>query len=403
MIIPPGILTLEKVYDLADDPRYLDTEHPERDPYAALVDRLFEGHLAPEIWPPPPPNTLGREVAPVASVGVGGENRPQDVAEVTEGLRAVNGLGLGGWLRPSGVPTPEFNAAILGFQRAQGLKPDGVMQPDGLTLMALNQQFQQPLNTEAGALNPAAYGGAGPGRPITAGGLAEEQRADGSALQASDPFAEGRGRYPQAVVDNVDRLLAPEPKEIPAGTLDDFEAQGFAGLDSDSMMTKVGYRPNGQAVFGPMGVPGEVFRKMIADRERSYVPGQNPRAFGEYQLTIGALQDVKMMDTKENWTGKWDIWSVEDYFKNLDVQNMAFTEYMGLTELYLHEVGDFDAFDYRGQEIAGIAAHFRITPAGIMAAAHRQGHAKVRAYIRHLERRNWISSLDGLRVLVDRI
>ena len=123
MIIPPGILTLEKVYDLADDPRYLDAEHPERDPYAALVGRLFEGHLAPEKWPPPPPNTLGREVAPVASVGVGGENRAQDVAEVTAGLRAVNGLGLGGWLRPSGVPTPEFNAAILGFSAPRASSP----------------------------------------------------------------------------------------------------------------------------------------------------------------------------------------------------------------------------------------------------------------------------------------
>ena len=54
MITPPGILTLEKVYDLADDPRYLDVEHSERDPYAALVDRLFNGHLAPEDWPAPP-------------------------------------------------------------------------------------------------------------------------------------------------------------------------------------------------------------------------------------------------------------------------------------------------------------------------------------------------------------
>ena len=100
------------------------------------------------------------------------------------------------------------------------------MQPDGLTLMALNQQFQQPLNTEAGALNPAAYGGAGPGRPITAGGLAEKQRADGSAPQASDPFAEGRGRYPQAVVDNVDRLLATLLRAWARGHLDpyDFEA-----------------------------------------------------------------------------------------------------------------------------------------------------------------------------------
>ena len=183
---------------------------------------------------------------------------------MTEGLRAFNGLGLGGWLPPSGVPTPEFNAAVLGFQRTQGLKPDGLMKPDGPTLRALNQQFEQPANTDTGALNPVAYGGAGPGRPITAGGLAEEQGAGGSTLPASDAFAEGRGRYPQAVVDNVDRLLAPEPPEVPADTLDDFEVQtpaqrdreALAGLDPDSMLTKQGYRPNEQARLGDDGRAG---------------------------------------------------------------------------------------------------------------------------------------------------
>ena len=287
-------------------------------------------------------------------MGAGGENRPEDVAEVTAGLRSVNGLGLGGWLRPSGVPTPEFFAGILALQRAQGLEPDGVMQPDGPTLRALNQQFEQPANTEAGALNPAAYGHAGPGRPITAGGLAEEQGAGESTPQANDPFAEGGGRYAQAIVDNVDRLLAPEPPEIPAGTLDDFEAQTFAGLDPHSMLTKLGYRPNGQAVFGPMGVPGEIFREMIADRERSYEPGENPNAFGEYQITRDGLIDIKMMRPDGTWTGKHGINSTKAFFDNIDVQNLAFIEYMAITEHYVREAGEFDAFDYRGQEIDGV-------------------------------------------------
>ena len=82
-----------------------------------------------------------------------------------------------------------------------------------------------PANSEAGALNPAAYGHAGPGRPITAGGLAEEQGAGNPRPQARDLFPESVGRYPQPIVDNVNRLLAPEGQEVPLGTLDDFEYQ----------------------------------------------------------------------------------------------------------------------------------------------------------------------------------
>ncbi len=332
MIIPPGILTLEKVYDLADDPRYLDLDHPDRGAYAPLVDGLFEGHLAPQDWPEPPPYTLGRALAPVASVGAGGENRPQDVAEVTAGLRSVNGLGLGGWLRPSGVPTPEFNAAILGFQRAQRLEPDGLMQPDGPTLRALNQQFQQPTNTEAGALNPAAYGHAGPGRPITAGGLAEEQGAD--STPARDLVSESVGRYPQPIVDNVDRLLEREPREVPAETRDDFEVQRLAGLDPNSLMMKLGYSPNEQAVFGPMGVPGDIFRDEIGRRESSNswkAERTEPVALGRYQLKIIALRDVRLMDAEGNWTKKWGIRTKEQFLASREVQNLAMTQYMKTT------------------------------------------------------------------------
>ena len=401
MIIPPGILTLEKVYDLADDPRYLDPDHPGRDPYADLVDRLFRGHLAPEDWPAPPSYTLGRPVAPAASVGVGGENRPEDVAEVTEGLRAVNGLDLGGWLRPSGVPTPEFNAAVLGFQRAQGLMPDGLMLPDGPTLRALNRQFPLPANTEAGALNPAA---GGPVSAIVAGGLTEAQGADAG----SDPFAEGRGRYPRAIVDNVDRLLAPEPPEFSADTVDGFEEQtrenlnreALAGFDPNSLMTKLGYRPNEQAVFGPMGVPGDVFRDEIGRRESSNnwkAERTEPVALGRYQLRIIALKDVKLMDAEGNWTGRWGIRSKSQFLADSDVQNLAMTEFMRNNERYLHGARDeLDVFDFRGQEIVGISGSFGVTPVGLMAAAHRWGAGGVRSYIDHQIENGWVSDFEGL-------
>ena len=49
--------------------------------------------------------------------------------------------------RTRNKPTPEFNAAVLGFQRAQRLKPDGLMLPNGPTLRALNQQVPMPANS----------------------------------------------------------------------------------------------------------------------------------------------------------------------------------------------------------------------------------------------------------------
>jgi len=93
------------------------------------------------------------------SVGANGENRPQDVAEVEESLLPANGLGYNQLLQRTGMPTPELGAAILEFQNTQGLEADGLVLPNGPTLAALNQQFPQPTYSEAGALNPAAYGG----------------------------------------------------------------------------------------------------------------------------------------------------------------------------------------------------------------------------------------------------
>ena len=67
------------------------------------------------------------------------------------------------------------------------------------------------------------------------------------------------------------------------------------------------------------------------------------------------------------------------------------------TTQYLHGgPGTLDVFDYRGQMIKGLEGNFRITPVGLMAAAHRRGHGDVRAYIRHQERNGWNSDFDGL-------
>ena len=299
------------------------------------------------------------------------------------------------------MPTPEFNAAVLGFQRAQRLKPDGLMLPNGPTLRALNQQFPMPANSEAGALNPPAYGHAGPGRPITAPGLAEAQGVDGTPPPANDLFPVGGGRYAQAIVDNVDLLLAPEPQEIPAGTLDDFEAEALTLRNAED-------RSRSRAVAS-MGVPGGTFRNQIHLAERSEwdeVRRGDTNAYGYYQLTEIALRDIGLMDEKNDWTGQWGITNTLQFLERPGAQEQAMTKYMANMERYLRG-GHYDAFDYVGQEIVGIKAQemaamgdvaiaITISPVGLMAAAHRWGDGGVRSYIDHQIESDWVSNFEGL-------
>ena len=69
------------------------------------------------------------------------------------------------------------------------------------------------------------------------------------------------------------------------------------------------------------------------------------------------------------------------------------------SQKYLQNAGDLDVFDYRGQEIIGI--HDRnnpitITPVGLMAAAHAEGHGKAQAYIKYQKKNGWVSDFDEL-------
>ena len=201
----------------------------------------------------------------------------------------------------------------------------------------------------------------------------------------------------------MNRLLAPEPPEIPAATLDDFEARTVAGLDPNSMMMKVGYRPNEQAVWGAMGVPGRRFRDEIGraewpkddDAQREELK----RTANFYQLTQIALEDIGMKDG-EGWIGKWGITSAAEFNKNWAVQEDAMTLYMDHIERYMHGAGDeLDLFDLRGQQIVGI--HDRnnpitITPVGLMAAGHRWGAEGVRDYMEHVEKNGWVRNFDKL-------
>ena len=86
--------SLEQVYEIFDDSRYDDAKAPDHEAYYAMANRLHRFHLNPERWPSPQPFRLGRPLAPQSPVGAGGTNLPQDVADLTDGLLSLGGLGL---------------------------------------------------------------------------------------------------------------------------------------------------------------------------------------------------------------------------------------------------------------------------------------------------------------------
>ena len=69
-----------------------------------MANRLHRFHLTPDRWTKPEPFQLGRPLAPRASVGAGGINLPQDVANLSDGLVSLGGLGLSGWLPRTATP-----------------------------------------------------------------------------------------------------------------------------------------------------------------------------------------------------------------------------------------------------------------------------------------------------------
>ena len=96
--------SLEQVYEIFDDPRYDEAKAPDHEAYNGMANRLHRFHLNPETWPKPETFRLGRPLAPRLSVGAGAINLPQDVADLSDGLLSLGGLGLSGWLPRTATP-----------------------------------------------------------------------------------------------------------------------------------------------------------------------------------------------------------------------------------------------------------------------------------------------------------
>lgn len=104
-------------------------------------------------------------------------------------------------------------------------------------------------------------------------------------------------------------------------------------------------------------------------------------SLGKYQMGEGAFVDIGLSKRDSNpfnndysagFTGKWGIYSVNDFLTSPDAQEKAIREYMALQFTYLQPVWAYD-----GQTINGV----KITTSGMLAAAHLLGWDGAKAYL----------------------
>ncbi len=98
--------------------------HPRAESREPVSDAL------PAFEPAPAPG----DVLPEAAVGPGQANRPRDVIGAKRVLSALGGYDFKVDEESSTTPGPGLFAAVKRFQGANGLNPDGVLQPGGSTL-----------------------------------------------------------------------------------------------------------------------------------------------------------------------------------------------------------------------------------------------------------------------------
>ena len=172
---------------------------------------------------------------------------------------------------------------------------------------------------EAAVLNKKPQPETLPGRDITARGMGDEALARGLAEEArfeaaleaerraDDPNYDLYGGNRSYQRNHIDDMFDSFEAEAYA----QLEAEALAGLDPNSMMTKVGYRPNAQAVWGAMGVPGQTFRDGIGRAEWPQHSADQREALKVTANFINLRRsrlrtsvDIGMKNGEE-WTGMW--------------------------------------------------------------------------------------------------
>ncbi|MBT8002144.1 MAG: hypothetical protein HN578_04405 [Rhodospirillales bacterium] len=109
-------------------------------------------------------------------------------------------------------------------------------------------------------------------------------------------------------------------------------------------------------------------------------------ALGRYQMTEIALKDVGLRK-KGKWTGKYGVWSRDDFLKNPDdLQERVLTEHLEKMTTYIATLRP-----HIGKTIKGIKANFEVNENNMLAAAHRRGNGMLSMYLEHLKSNNYKS------------
>jgi hypothetical protein len=135
------------------------------------------------------------------------------------------------------------------------------------------------------------------------------------------------------------------------------------------------------------------YRNKIAEAEQSTgYQDENPSgAWGRYQLTPIARQDIGLERLDGSLTGKYGVNTKKEFLNDPVAQEQAFADVMKRNEEQLRAKNN-NSVQHLGRQIDGIKAKFKISMSGLLAAAHREGAEQVKRYLDHQKANKWISN-----------
>lgn len=117
-------------------------------------------------------------------------------------------------------------------------------------------------------------------------------------------------------------------------------------------------------------------------------------AWGLYQMTRDALNEIDMIDDRGRWTGRHDVRSEQDFLGSPLAQERALEDFLNRLRALLED----ERYQRRlGRTVESARGDFAITEAGLLAAAQRLGVGAVGLYLEYAESRKWKSDIDRIR------
>jgi len=279
-------------------------------------------------------------------------------------------------------PDTPMITAIMDFQRASGLEPDGVINRGGPTEQAINERLgarvsRHPSRRPDGRQPAATLDDAS---PVTLASAASTAPLDSPAGATDEP-----------------QVAAPqEGRQDPLAAFHDHVQTAQSGLGGGAGSSTKRSQSGGSVIT-------QEFRDRLAaeesrDQQNQGYSAKNAQGYlGRYQLGTLALIDAGFKDRSGKWTGKHGVRNDADFLNDPQAQEKALVDYHLAQRRQLRNLG---ASRFIGQRIQGLyqgprgqhpRASITITEAGLAAAAHREGAPMVRDYLREQQKNGWDS------------